>query len=84
MMSMNLSNVAILNFKSSDYRCIISLISKNKVINLMQNADLIEKKRNIKKHKNLLSLIKTGKEILTFEGIGIEKNTFYRNKTPIS
>ena len=26
--------------KSSDYRCIISLSSKNKVIKLVQNADL--------------------------------------------
>ena len=29
MMSMNLSDIAILNIKGSDYRCIISLISKN-------------------------------------------------------
>ena len=43
MMSMNLSDIAILNIKGSDYRCIISLISKNEAINLMQNADLIEK-----------------------------------------
>ena len=35
MMSMNLSDIAILNIKGSDYRCIISLISKNEVINLM-------------------------------------------------
>ena len=39
----NLSNIAILNIKGSEYRCIISLISKNEVINLMQNADLSEK-----------------------------------------
>ena len=37
MMSKNLGNVAILNIKGSDYRCIISLISKNEAINLMQN-----------------------------------------------
>ena len=40
---MNLGNVAISNIKGSDYRCIISLISKNEAINLMQNADLTEK-----------------------------------------
>ena len=28
MMSMNLSDIALLNIKGSDYRCIISLISK--------------------------------------------------------
>ena len=31
MMSMNLSDIAILNIKGSDYRCIISLINKNEV-----------------------------------------------------
>ena len=35
MMSVNLSDIAILNIKVSDYRCIISLISKNEAINLM-------------------------------------------------
>ena len=43
MMSINLSDIAILNIKRSDYRCIISLISKSEAINLMQNADLTEK-----------------------------------------
>ena len=43
MMSLNISDNAILNIKGSDYGCIISLIRKNKVINLMQNADLTEK-----------------------------------------
>ena len=43
MMSINLSDNAILNSKGSDYRCIVSLISKNGAINLMQNADLTEK-----------------------------------------
>ena len=43
MMSVNFSDIAILNIKGSDYRCIISLISKNEAINLMQNADLTEK-----------------------------------------
>ena len=43
MMSVNLSEIAILKTKSSDYRCIISLISKNEAIKLLQNADLTEK-----------------------------------------
>ena len=37
-MSMSLNDIAILNIRGSDYRCIISLISKNEAINLMQNA----------------------------------------------
>ena len=45
MMSMNLSDIAILNIKGSDYRCIISLISKTEAINLMLNADLTERTR---------------------------------------
>ena len=47
MMSMNLSDIAILNIKGSDYRCIISLITKNETINLLQNTDLTEKNWNI-------------------------------------
>ena len=34
MMSMNLSDIAILNIKGFDYCCIISRISKSKAINL--------------------------------------------------
>ena len=39
------SDIANLNIKGSDYYCIISLISKNEAINLMQNGDLTEKSR---------------------------------------
>ena len=39
---MNVSDIAILNINCSAYRCIVSLISKNETINLMQNADLIK------------------------------------------
>ena len=38
MMSVNLSDIAILNIKSSNYRYIISGISKNEVTNLMQKS----------------------------------------------
>ena len=43
MMSVNLNVIAILNIKGFDYRCMISLISKNEAINVLQNADLTEK-----------------------------------------
>ena len=46
--SINLNDIAILNIKGSDYRCIISLISKNVAINLMQNVDLTEKSGTFK------------------------------------
>ena len=42
-MSMNLSDIAIVNIKGSNYCSVISFISKNETINLMQNADLTEK-----------------------------------------
>ena len=45
MMSMNLMDIAILNIKGSDYCCIVSSISKNEAINLMENADLTKKWR---------------------------------------
>ena len=40
---MNLSDIATLSIKGVDYRCIISGISKNEAINLMQNTDVTEK-----------------------------------------
>ena len=74
-MSVKLSNIAISNIKGSDYRCIIS----HKVD---AKCRFDRKKCNVK-HENLLSLIKMGKEILTFGNIEIEKNKCYRDKTPI-
>ena len=43
MMSVNLSDFAILNVNGPDYCCFISLISENEATNLIQNADLTEK-----------------------------------------
>ena len=51
LISMKLSNIAILNIKGYDYRCIISGISKNEAINIMQNAHLTEKSRTLKNIK---------------------------------
>ena len=48
---MNLSDIAILNIKGSDYRCSISLISKNETINLMQNAERPKKAEHYKAYK---------------------------------
>ena len=64
MMSMNLSNIAILNIKGSDYLCIIIGVSKNEATNLMQNTKSVRKKWDIIKHKVLLSHIKLDKEVL--------------------
>ena len=44
LMSLDLSNIAILNIKSADYCCIISVISKNEAMNLMQSTGLTEKR----------------------------------------
>ena len=44
MMTISLSDIAILNIKVSNYRCINSLISKNEAIKLLQNADMTEKR----------------------------------------
>ena len=46
-LSMNLSDIAILTIKVSDYHYIIGLISQNEAINLLQNADLTEKSGTI-------------------------------------
>ena len=43
MMSMNLSDIAILKLHDADHRCIISRIRKSEAITLMQNVDFSEK-----------------------------------------
>ena len=48
MMSMNLSHIATLNIKGSDYRCIISLISKSEAINSKKNAYFTKKAEHYK------------------------------------
>ena len=48
MMSINLSDIAILNIKGSEYSCIISLFSQNEAIKLMQSADLTKKAEHYK------------------------------------
>ena len=77
MMSMNLIDIAILNIKGANYRCIINGISKSEAINLIQNIDLTEKT------EHFLSHVKMGKETLTFDDTEIEKNKFYRYKSPV-
>ena len=52
MMSINLSNIAILNIKDSVYGCIISLIGKKEAIKLLQNADWTEKSSTLLNIKN--------------------------------
>ena len=47
MMSMNLGNIAILNIRGIDDRCIISRIVKSQAINLMQNFNLSEKSKKL-------------------------------------
>ena len=47
MMSVNFSDVAILNIRGSDYRCITSLISKNEAVKLMENVDLTKKSKTL-------------------------------------
>ena len=42
MVSINLIDIAILNIKGVDYRCIINGISKSEALNLMLNIDLTE------------------------------------------
>ena len=50
MMSVNLSDIAILNIKGSDYHC-ISLISKTEAIKLLQNINLTVKSATLKDKK---------------------------------
>ena len=47
-MSMNLSDIAILNIHGVDYCCIITGISKNEAVILLQKADLNKKVEHYK------------------------------------
>ena len=47
MMSMNFSDIAILNNHDADYLCPISRISKCKAVNLLQNIDLTKKNKTL-------------------------------------
>ena len=49
MMSMNLSNIAILKIENADYCCIITGISKSEAIKLLKNMDLTLKVEHYKK-----------------------------------
>ena len=69
MLSMNLSDITILNIKGSDYRCVFSLISKNEAINLMW--------KKVEHYREFMMTYKMGKEIFALDDIEIEKNKFY-------
>ena len=80
MMSVNLSDIVISNIKGSNYRFIISLISKNETTNLLQNADLNEKIRalSIKKIWFILKVyIKMERTVIKFDDIKIPKQKFH-------
>ena len=68
---LNLSNIAILNIKDSDYCCIISLINRNEAIKLLQNANLTEKKEKQKWANKRLAISKLKTGLLFFRDIGI-------------
>ena len=44
MTSVNLHDVAILNIRGFDYRCIINGISKSDAVNILKNSDLTERR----------------------------------------
>ena len=61
-MSINLSYIAILNIKGSDYCSVINLISKNEAIKLLQNA-IVEHYKLRNKYKSFESINKNGKNL---------------------
>ena len=79
---MSFSDTAILKIDGIDHCCIIKWISKSKAVNLKQNPDLNKKLGHYKNMKNIFSNIKMSKEILMFGVTEIEKNKFYRYKSP--
>ena len=72
--------------KGYDYHCIISLISKNEAIKLLQNADWLKKVEHYKsKIKTYLKVyIKIEKTIIKFGDIEVLKQKFDQHKVAIS
>ena len=60
MISMNLSNIAILEIHGVEYHCVINGISKSEAINLMQNIDLSEKSGTLQFIKKIFFMYKNG------------------------
>ena len=80
MMSVKLNDIATLNFKGSDYVCIISLISKNDSIKLLQNTYLTEKSGALQIKRNIFIL----NVYIKFDDIKIPKQKFHQHKIIIS
>ena len=81
-MSMNLSDITILNIKGSDCYCNISGISKNEAKNLMQKTNLTERRTKLQSIKIYHSILKWVK-IFNLSDIEIEINKLYRHKTHV-
>ena len=58
MMSVKLSDIAVLNIEHSDHHCIISLNNKNEAKNLTQNADLTKESGTLQSIKNFFCIWK--------------------------
>ena len=71
MMPVNLTDIAILSIKGSNYCCIISFTTKNEAINFLQNRDLTEKSGTYKVY------VKMERIIIKFGNIEIKKQKFH-------
>ena len=56
LMSLDLSNIGILNIHGSGYCCIISDISKSEAINLIQNTEFTEKSGTLQNIKTYFDI----------------------------
>ena len=56
LMSLDLSNIAILNIHGPGYCCIISEISKSEAINLIQNTEFTEKSGTLQNIKTYFDI----------------------------
>ena len=76
MMSMNLRDIQTL-------KVLIIAVLLAEIAELNEKHQFDQKIQSITKHINLFPHIKMGNEILTFGDIPIERNKFYRHKSPI-
>ena len=86
MISIDLSDIVILNVNDANYRSTINGISKCDALNLLKNADLIKMVhyKDKKNSKKIITIFEMGKETITFGKIEVEKQKFHQHKSPIS
>ena len=76
-MSINYNNIAILHIKGAGYCCIISRISKDEAINLMQDIDFTKNHKNNNNYYYIKKWVKGFQHLMILK---LKKVKFYHHR----